>query len=381
MRKRFALLFVSVSLPLLFLQMGLFPPLLQAGSSANLHDVIFNEWSQGNGGAKEWVELLVVRGPADLRGWDVGDDTPGDLTFSQASLWTAVPTGTLIVIYNTGDRDTVLPPDDTDPSDCVLVLSDEDATLFSGRLPAFSNGSPSDKPHLRDDLGTTIHDFGSEPGTVAVAGGETAVFTGTAASGVGNPANWRVTAASAATPGAGNGGANSAWVDGLCQPPPPAANLAVAKTVAITVLAGQPLTYQITLSNTGALTATAVTLTDSLPAGVTYLSDDAGLPLAQPDGRTLVWLAGDMPPGSGVRFQLAVSASVTASGWLTNEIVAATAVTETTLADNRATAVTWADNHRVLIDRVLYDGYELGELDEAVRLINLNGAPVDVSGW
>ena len=42
---------------------------------------IINEWSQGNGGSKEWVELLVVSGPQDLRGWSLSDKTPTDLTF------------------------------------------------------------------------------------------------------------------------------------------------------------------------------------------------------------------------------------------------------------------------------------------------------------
>lgn len=35
----------------------------------------------------------------------------------------------------------------------------------------------------------------------------------------------------------------------------------------------------------------------------------------------------------------------------------------------------------VLIDGVLYDGYALNDADEAVRLVNADGAAVDVSGW
>ena len=27
-------------------------------------------------GSKEWVELLVVNGPVDMRGWDLGDSQP-----------------------------------------------------------------------------------------------------------------------------------------------------------------------------------------------------------------------------------------------------------------------------------------------------------------
>ncbi len=383
MSKRVAWLVVSVGLPVLLLaQLGGFPSLIQAGADASVYDVIINEWSQGNGGSKEWVELLVVNGPADLRGWDVGDESPGDLTFSQDVLWTAVPAGTRIVIYNARDRDTILPPDDADVSDCAAIVPDEDAALFSGRLPAFSNGSSVDKPHLRDALGVTIHDFGSEPGGINLGANQTAVYTANVASGVADGANWTAAAASAATPGAGNGGLNSSWVDGLCQSGQSgAANLIVSKSGPTAVQAGDVFTYQIGLSNNGGAAATAVILTDSLPSGIRFLADDSGYSLSQPDGQTLVWHVGDVLTGSAISFNLTVSAALTVSGSVTNTIWANAAVTETTLADNVDTAVTLVHNRRVLIDRVLYDGYELGELDEAVRLINLNSAPVSVGGW
>ncbi len=35
----------------------------------------------------------------------------------------------------------------------------------------------------------------------------------------------------------------------------------------------------------------------------------------------------------------------------------------------------------ILIDSVLYDGYALDDADEAVRLVNVGGAPVNVGGW
>ncbi|HFQ94860.1 MAG TPA: lamin tail domain-containing protein, partial [Anaerolineae bacterium] len=42
---------------------------------------------------------------------------------------------------------------------------------------------------------------------------------------------------------------------------------------------------------------------------------------------------------------------------------------------------TRATSTAVLIDAVLYDGQETGEPDEAVRLINVSGTAVDISGW
>ena len=144
--------------------------------------VIINEWSQGNGGSREWVELLVVTGPADLRGWDLGDSTPGDLQFSNDAAWSALPAGTLVVIYNGSDPDTVLPPDDEDGSDCRLVVGHNNGRFFTGTWPAIANTTASDNPHLRDASGATVHDFTQAPGLHPAAQqgvafiGETAVL-------------------------------------------------------------------------------------------------------------------------------------------------------------------------------------------------------------
>jgi hypothetical protein len=113
------------------------------------NDAIINEWSQGNGGSKEWVKLLVVN----------------------------VPAGALIVVYNEGDPDDDLPPDDADWNDCVVALPDT-SPLLSGNLPLFANSSDGDNPHLRDETGATIHDFTAAPDpTLHPDAGENAQFT------------------------------------------------------------------------------------------------------------------------------------------------------------------------------------------------------------
>ena len=40
-----------------------------------------------------------------------------------------------------------------------------------------------------------------------------------------------------------------------------------------------------------------------------------------------------------------------------------------------------ADGAQVLIAAVLYDGYQLNDADEAVQLVNVGAAPVDLTGW
>lgn len=44
-------------------------------------------------------------------------------------------------------------------------------------------------------------------------------------------------------------------------------------------------------------------------------------------------------------------------------------------------ALAGADTSGILIDSVLYDGYALDDADEAVRLVNVGAAPVNVGGW
>ena len=73
-----------------------------------------NEVSQGTGDTttnREWIELLV-NFSTDLRGYKVGNDIAGfDVTFTDSIIWEEVEFGTLITIYNGGQKDPLIPPD------------------------------------------------------------------------------------------------------------------------------------------------------------------------------------------------------------------------------------------------------------------------------
>ena len=105
--------------------------------------LIINEVSQGSGGTKEYVELLVIGAPncsslptVDLRGWYIDDNggnhatgsgtgiATGCMRFTTNTLWAAVPIGTIILIYNDGDIEPGIPPVDLSMSDgnCRLVI-------------------------------------------------------------------------------------------------------------------------------------------------------------------------------------------------------------------------------------------------------------------
>lgn len=86
----------------------------------------------------------------------------------------------------------------------------------------------------------------------------------------------------------------------------PSADLALVKTVDKTqVLAGDTLTYTLTLRNTGGTDATDVEITDQLPTGVTYVSHSAsqGSYIAG----TGIWAVGTVAMGTTVVLTINVS--------------------------------------------------------------------------
>lgn len=288
---------------------------LMARAAAPL-DVIVNEWSQGNGGAKEWVELLVVNGPVDLRNWTLIDgNASGTLTFADVSEWSAVPAGTLIVVYNAADRDTSLPVDDSDFSDFSVVLAHNNAAFFSGTWPGFSNSTNTDNPHLRDETTATVHNYTTAPGTSPrpVASGAVHYLSNSAA-GVATAGNWALIAASDVTPGTPNGGDNTTWVESL-RPAAPTGDLSISKTAPAAIVIGDPIDYTIEILNNGIPTATGVVVTDTLPADTVLVSSTPTATMAAPG--VYVWTLGDVLSGTLTTITLQVSTPLTATAGTT----------------------------------------------------------------
>ncbi len=106
--------------------------------------LIINEFSQGANGAQEYIELVVAGqrncsgdSCADIRGWIIDDNNgwygaaggqgiaPGHIRFSNSPNWSCVPYGSIILLYNLGDKNPVItmPDDPTDANgDHVYVL-------------------------------------------------------------------------------------------------------------------------------------------------------------------------------------------------------------------------------------------------------------------
>ncbi|MCW3086126.1 MAG: hypothetical protein JWP12_3492 [Bacteroidetes bacterium] len=120
--------------------------------SANSQTLIMNEVSNGPAGNQEYVEFVVVSNTVaydcgsttppciDIRGWIFDDNSgyhgssgvaTGAVRFSQNSLWSCVPVGTIILIYNNGDRNPAIPADDLSLSDGnCRIIAPLNSTLF-----------------------------------------------------------------------------------------------------------------------------------------------------------------------------------------------------------------------------------------------------------
>ncbi len=97
-------------------------------------NLVVNELSQGTNGAKEFIELVVVGtrtctdSTADLRNWIFDDHNgwyagagsgiaAGHYRFANNANWEKVPYGSIILIYNNGDRNLKIPAGTDDPTD------------------------------------------------------------------------------------------------------------------------------------------------------------------------------------------------------------------------------------------------------------------------
>ena len=116
------------------------------------------------------------------------------------------------------------------------------------------------------------------------------------------------------TPGDGEG---DDWDDAIVTAvePPAIIDLELVKDVSpAAVQVGEETTFTIDVVNQGPDDATGVVVTDTLPAGLTYVSDNAG---GAYDGATGVWTIGDLAVGASVSMEFVVT--VDEAGTFVNE--------------------------------------------------------------
>ena len=229
--------------------------------------LVINEVSQGYAGNQEYVELLVVGTSTcggittyDIRNYFIDDNNgtfatgagtgiaDGCIKLSNDPLWSNVPAGTLILVYNDAD----LNPDITGPDDfsttdgnCVIQIPYSNCTYLehnttqpsigtitypgavvacgSYNVVAMANGG--DSFHTLDPTGTTvIHAVSWGNNTlnniIYFAGGQgglVCAMHNLINNNIANQSNWTSVAVSstAQTPGYPNDAANAAWINSM----------------------------------------------------------------------------------------------------------------------------------------------------------------------
>ena len=111
-------------------------------------------------------------------------------------------------------------------------------------------------------------------------------------------------------------------------------NLAVDKSGNSVPAPNGNYTYQINYRNQSGDLASNVILTDTLPTGMTYLSDNSGLPVSF-NGNQVVWQLGDLgSTNTGFQLHVAVDPGITPGTLLTNTVQIDTPTFEWNYADN-----------------------------------------------
>ena len=121
----------------------------------------------------------------------------------------------------------------------------------------------------------------------------------------------------------------------------PEADLGLTKTdSADPVSPGDPLAYSLTISNAGPSDATLLTVTDSLPPGVTFISSSPGPPECILVGVTLNCDLGTLTAGGSTVVTINVTVNASAGGVLVNTAGASGSETDPNPVDNSASATT-----------------------------------------
>ncbi len=174
----------------------------------------------------------------------------------------------------------------SDPLEYVLTVSNNgpDAAtnvVVSDTLPAgvtFVDASGGQTP-----AGNTV----TWPAVASLASGATIADTihVVAPAGGGTVRNASAVESSTGDPSAAN---NTSSATTTVAPPPASADLSISKSGPATANASDPLEYVLTVSNSGPDAATNVVVSDTLPAGVTFVDASGG---QTPAGNTVTWPA------------------------------------------------------------------------------------------
>jgi uncharacterized repeat protein (TIGR01451 family) len=118
------------------------------------------------------------------------------------------------------------------------------------------------------------------------------------------------------------------------------ANLALSKTSNTTAIAGEPLTYTLMVTNNGPSNSLGVVVTDTLPTGMTYASNNLGWSCSLRSGNRVRCSGGDLAFGATKSLNMVANINPNVRGQLTNQGIVAGATLDLELGNNSASAQT-----------------------------------------
>ncbi|HWD08578.1 MAG TPA: DUF11 domain-containing protein, partial [Actinomycetota bacterium] len=269
--------------------------------------------------------------PSDVSGTAVADGSQDPTSWSaygsagQPDPTTQVVTALALCATDGGLSTTVSRVDASGPQTAstytTTTASCATGTLMDGGFAIDQGGAqPQQGVHARGS-------FPSDAGGVAVGDGAS------------NPSSWTTIVQA--------GGQNTPGTDvhafALCAAaqvtPPSTADVSLAKTSSPDpVTVGSPLTYTLTAANAGPDPATGVSVTDPLPAGVSYTSASASQGSCTQASGTVSCTLGTLDLGATATVTIAVTPNVT--GTVSNTASVSANETDPNPANNSATATT-----------------------------------------
>ncbi len=137
-------------------------------------------------------------------------------------------------------------------------------------------------------------------------------------------------------------GNNSATDSDTLVPP---ADLSLTKTLTTVgpITVGDNVVFSLTVTNNGPGGATGVIVTDTLPAGLTYVSNSCGATFASP---TLTWNVGALAAAASATCNLTVT--VTSEGMITNQATATSDAGDLVPANNTGTSTVTVQGQSVI---------------------------------
>ena len=134
-----------------------------------------------------------------------------------------------------------------------------------------------------------------------------------------------------------------------------------------TAVAGDILTYEITVGHEGSGQADNVLVSDTLDDSLTFVSfnpGDSNVTFGQPNGQELEFSVGSLQPGETETFSFNVSVDSSATGQLDNTAVVTSSGTDTNPSNNSSTETVTLQS---IVDLVLTKEANLSECDSGSR--------------